>query len=562
MPSPTIGRKLVLSSTVTALFAAGVIYNQWNSDRRIAEATDAVVREQTILSGISQAQVALNRIQLSFKAVDLAQTGPDADAAVSAAAKEADQAMRGLERPIAIALKPQILRDSGKALGDLASAVGGYAEAGRRDLRGGAVDTDAARAARRSITDQIARAEGMINQAVANARGFTDNAMQTTAEQVSAATRFGLIAGAAMLLSLLGAAMLLMLNIQRPITRLVAVLERMAAGEIEAEIAESRRGDEIGALGRAVDNIKSMVARKAAEEAERRQIADTAAAAERRRTMVEMADSFEQAVGGIVGLVSSSSTELQATAEQMTANASQTAARSTTVAAAAEEAAANVGTVAAAAEELGTSVQEIGRQVAGSAGLAQAAVAEADQTTRLVQELSQAAEQIGAMVGMISNIAGQTNLLALNATIEAARAGEAGRGFAVVAAEVKELANQTARATQEIGQRIGQVQGVTDQAVAAIGGIAGRIREINDVAAGIAAAVEQQSAATQEIVRNVAQASNGTSEVTGNIAGVARASEETGAAAVHVLRSASGLSQQSEHLSEEVRRFLTTVRAA
>ncbi|KZB99886.1 Methyl-accepting chemotaxis protein 4 [Methylobacterium radiotolerans] len=562
MRSLTIGRKLILSSAVTAAFAVGVIYNQWNSDRRIAEATDAVVREQAILSGISQAQVALNRIQLSFKAVDLARTGPEADAAVSAAAREADQAMRGLERPIAIALKPQILRDSGKALQDLATAIGSYAGAGRGDLRGGAADSEAASAARRSITDQIARAEGMINQAVANARGFTDSAMQTTAEQVSAATRFGLVAGAAMLLSLLGAAMLLMLNIQRPITRLVAVLERMAAGEIDAEIAERRRGDEIGALGRAVDTIKSMVARKAAEEAERRQIADAAAAAERRRTMVEMADSFERAVGGIVGLVSSSSTELQATAEQMTANASQTAARSSTVAAAAEEAAANVGTVAVAAEELGTSVQEIGRQVAGSAGLAQAAVAEADQTTRLVQELSQAAEQIGAMVGLISNIAGQTNLLALNATIEAARAGEAGRGFAVVAAEVKALANQTARATQEIGQRIGQVQGVTDQAVAAIGGITGRIREINDVAAGIAAAVEQQSAATQEIVRNVAQASNGTSEVTGNIAGVARASEETGAAAAHVLTSASELSQQSERLSEEVRRFLTTVRAA
>ena len=351
MPSLTIGRKLVLSSAVTALFAVGVIYNQWSSDRRIADATDAVAREQTILSGISQAQVALNRIQLSFKAVDLAKTGAEADAAVSTASKEAEQAVRGLERPIAIALKPEVLRDSGKALQDLATAVGGYTEAGRADLSGGAVDANVVGAARRSIADQITRAEGMINQAVANARGFTESAMQTTADQVSAATRFGLIAGAAMLLSLLAAAVLLIINIQRPISRLVAVLERMAAGEIEAEIPESRRGDEIGALGRAVDNIKAMVARKAAEDAERRQIADAAAAAERRRTMVEMADSFERAVGGIVGLVSSSSTELQATAEQMTANASQTAARSTTVAAAAQQAPAKVGPRASAADE-------------------------------------------------------------------------------------------------------------------------------------------------------------------------------------------------------------------
>ena len=83
--------------------------------------------------------------------------------------------------------------------------------------------------------------------------------------------------------------------------------------------------------------------------------------------MRQMADSFEAAVGGIVGMVSSSATELQATAQTMTVAASATARQSTTVAVAAEEAATNVNTVAAAAEELGSSVQEIGRQVSGSA---------------------------------------------------------------------------------------------------------------------------------------------------------------------------------------------------
>ncbi|TFZ57065.1 methyl-accepting chemotaxis protein [Methylorubrum sp. Q1] len=350
--------------------------------------------------------------------------------------------------------------------------------------------------------------------------------------------------------------------VTRPLGRLVNVLQRMAGGETDAEINEATRGDEIGAVGRAVEGIKAMVARKAAEEAEVRRRTDDAAAAERKRTMIELADGFEAAVGGIVGMVSSSATELQATAQQMTASATETATQSTTVAAAAEEAASNVGTVAAAAEELGVSVQEIGRQVQGSAGLAQAAVGEADQTTHLVQALRTTSARIGDMVGLISNIASQTNLLALNATIEAARAGEAGRGFAVVASEVKELASQTARATEEISGQIGEIQGVTDQAVTAIGAITSRIREINNVATGIAAAVEQQGAATQEIVRNVAQASTGTSEVTRNISGVAQASEETGIAASQVLTSSAELSQQSEHLSAEVQRFLATVRAA
>jgi methyl-accepting chemotaxis protein len=179
-----------------------------------------------------------------------------------------------------------------------------------------------------------------------------------------------------------------------------------------------------------------------------------------------------------------------------------------------------------------------------------------------VQGLSVAAEKIGDVVKLISEIASQTNLLALNATIEAARAVEAGRGFAVVAAEVKGLAEQTAKATDDIRAQIVAIQLTSGEAVGAIQRIAATIADINEIASSIAGAVEEQGAATQEIARNVQHAAAGTGEISVSIEAVTGAATETGTAASQVLSASEQLSRQSVDMKQFAETFVGRIKAA
>ncbi len=346
-----------------------------------------------------------------------------------------------------------------------------------------------------------------------------------------------------------------------PINRMSDVMRKLAAGQLQAEVPNRGEKTEIGDMAGAVQVFKDNLIRTRALE-EEAAAARAGAEAQRKQIMAELADRFEDAVGSIVETVSSAAVEMQATASQLTANASEASMQATTVSAAAEEAGTNVTSVASSAEELGASVGEIGRQVGHSHEKAQEAVVRADQTASIVYELSEAAGRINGIVKLISDIASQTNLLALNATIESARAGEAGRGFAVVAAEVKTLANQTSKATADINEQINGIQETTQRAVEAIETITGTIRDISVSSSTIAAAVEQQGAATHEIVQAVTQASAGTTEVSHNISGVARMAEETGVGASQVLSASSELARQAEHLRHQMHLFLDQVRAA
>ncbi len=271
---------------------------------------------------------------------------------------------------------------------------------------------------------------------------------------------------------------------------------------------------------------------------------------------------FDGKMSSVLATMKTSAASMQSVAQALASNVEETSRQSLAVSAASEEASVNVQTVASAAEELSSSIGEISRQVTESSRIASKAVDEAQSTNQVIRALHDATQKVGEVVKLISDIAGQTNLLALNATIESARAGEAGKGFAVVAAEVKNLANQTAKATDDISAQIANIQEATKNAVGAIEGIGTTITEINHIATAIASAVEQQGAATKEIARNVQQAAAGTGEVSANIAGVNQAAAETGHGASTVLSSAQKLAGEADMLSGEVEKFFAQVRAA
>jgi len=349
-------------------------------------------------------------------------------------------------------------------------------------------------------------------------------------------------------------------GITQPIAGMTQDMAALAGGDKSIEIEGAHRGDEIGAMAQAVEVFKENMIK--ADQLAAEQATENEAKEKRRVAMEELAATFESSVSSVLGEVGQASNSMKTTAEGMAATAEETSRQSTAVAAAAEEASTNVQTVASAAEELSSSISEISRQVQQSTQIAGSAVAAAQTADEMVQGLAMSAQKIGEVVAMITDIADQTNLLALNATIEAARAGDAGKGFAVVASEVKNLANQTAKATEEISNQINGIQGATQQSVEAIQGITKTIGEISEVSSAIAAAVEEQGAATSEIARNVEQASAGTADVTTNIASVNTAADETGQSANDVLAAAGTMSTQSEKLNSEVNTFLMGLKNA
>jgi methyl-accepting chemotaxis protein len=350
-------------------------------------------------------------------------------------------------------------------------------------------------------------------------------------------------------------------SVVKPLTGLKLRMASLSAGELDAPVANADRPDEIGQMARTVQVFRDAMI-ETGRLREQQAAGEAQQARQRKLDMNRLADQFESDVGEIITQVSAAAGQLETSSTTLTKTADVVEKVSQRASSASGEASANVHSVAAASEELSSSIGEISRQVEASARIAGEAVEQAQKTDARISQLSQAASRIGDVVDLIQTIAGQTNLLALNATIEAARAGAAGKGFAVVAAEVKTLAEQTAKATGEISQQINDIQSATRDSVTAIKEIGATIARISEISATIASAVEEQGAATQEISRNVQRAADGTSQVEASISDVQRGAAETGGASAQVLSAAQSLSSESSRLKHEVAKFMDSVRAA
>jgi methyl-accepting chemotaxis protein len=386
------------------------------------------------------------------------------------------------------------------------------------------------------------------------------------AAQISADTEFNRklslvltsLGGLALLLVVVGV-VIIACSIARPLSAITATIKRVAEGEDAVEVPHSERGDEIGALARAIRIFQQAMQRNRNLTA---QVSEDARARDERGRHTEAAvEAFRQAIGSVVRAVDENASAMRTTAETISRVTSDANTRADAAAGLTSQASGNVSAVAAATEELAASVAEIGRQVRQSAAAVEHTGTRTEKSIAEIESLAAATQRIDGVLMLIQAIAEQTNLLALNATIEAARAGDAGRGFAVVAHEVKALAGQTAKATEEIGQNVTLIQASTKSAVDAVREIGNAVRGINDITSTIAGAVGQQDAATREISVNAQSAAQGNHTLVSNIASLRDAIGETSTAAASVLSASGGLASTAEMLSAEVEKFFQNLRA-
>ena len=367
----------------------------------------------------------------------------------------------------------------------------------------------------------------------------------------------------ALALALAAAIWIVLSQIQKPLKRLKAAMQALAADRLDDAIPFTQRQDAIGQMAHAIAAFQAaMIERRTLDHDARARTARDLVRAER---LAAATQAFDDEMQRTVADLAASADAMQASADALSGLAGETTTQVAVVAEASDQTAGVVVSIASAAEELSVAAREIESQVRHTSEIASTALSDTQGLVATVTTLSQAADDAGAVIALIRAVAQQTNMLALNATIEAARAGAAGRGFAVVATEVKDLAAQTAQATDRIAHHIGAIQAAAADTVGAIGsiGTVGQtIAQMSSIAAEVAVAADQQGQSSQMIARAITSAATDSRKVSDSVAGVRATAASNEVQAKHVRTSALQVNAGTHSLQRAIETFLAQVAAA